>query len=195
MNACGQNAPSEFELMAYVDGELDSLQRLEIEDWLARDPDLAAQVMGDILSRDALVLTGNASPPPLSCRTLGAARKLEATLARQGRMRILRWPLALAAFAGIGCLAQGPVSLRANGNSPPVVSDSGMAHRAGSLRTRLRPQGRGTEFGRLEVGSASRQELPAPARGKANDMPVRGRLGPALNVQPRLFQPRRYAAG
>ena len=45
MNEGDRDAPTEFELMAYVDGELDPLQKLEIEDRLARPAacDLTAQ--------------------------------------------------------------------------------------------------------------------------------------------------------
>ena len=66
MNEGDRDAPTEFELMAYVDGELDPVQRLEIEDRLARDPELAAQVMAEMRARDALLLVGNACRSPLT---------------------------------------------------------------------------------------------------------------------------------
>ena len=192
MNEGDRDAPSEFELMAYVDGELDPVQRLEIEDRLAGDPELAAQVMADMRARDALLLVGNARRSPLpSSRTMNAARRLEGALGRQKSLRIMRWPFAFAAFAGIGWLAHGPVTPRANGNSPPVVSDGGFAHRTGSLRTRMRQHGRAATSGGLKAGAATRLRYPALPEGlKATDVLRGGSPGPSPEaVQPRQFQP------
>ena len=191
MNEGDRDAPTEFELMAYVDGELDPVQRLEIEDRLARDPELAAQVMAEMRARDALLLVGNACRSPLTVATLNVARKLDVALVRQKGLRIMRWPFAFAAFAGIGWLAHGPVTPRANGNSPPVVSDGGFAHRTGSLRTRMRQHGRAATSGGLKAGAATRLRYPAlPAGWKGTDVLRGGSPGPSPEaVQPRQFQP------
>ena len=190
MNEGDRDAPTEFELMAYVDGELDPVQRLEIEDRLAGDPELAAQVMADMRARDALLLVGNARRSPLpSSRTMNAARRLEGALGRQKSLRIMRWPFAFAAFAGLGWLAHGPVPLRTNGNSAPVVNDGAVAHRTGSLRNRMRQQGRAAASGGVKAGSAARPGFPAlPDGWKVNDVPVSGN-GPSLAAQPRQLQP------
>ncbi|MCC2603178.1 anti-sigma factor family protein [Sphingopyxis yananensis] len=44
----------DFEILAYVDGELDLPRRLAVEDYLARNPTAAARVMADFRSRSAL---------------------------------------------------------------------------------------------------------------------------------------------
>ncbi|QQP92040.1 hypothetical protein IGS68_12905 [Skermanella sp. TT6] len=47
---------SEFDLMAYVDDQLDAGRRIEVEEYLSRHPQLAAQVMDDLFRRDELRL-------------------------------------------------------------------------------------------------------------------------------------------
>lgn len=54
----------DFEIMAYVDGELDLPRRLAVEDYLSRNPALAAQVMADFRSRSALQIL---SKTPTDC--------------------------------------------------------------------------------------------------------------------------------
>ncbi|MCP6559629.1 zf-HC2 domain-containing protein, partial [Klebsiella pneumoniae] len=45
---------TEHDLNAYVDGQLDLARRIEVEGHLAARPDIAAQVMADLRTRDAL---------------------------------------------------------------------------------------------------------------------------------------------
>lgn len=54
----------DYDLCAYVDGQLDPLRRLEVEDFLARNPDAAAAVMADLHSNNAirLAMAGGAAP-------------------------------------------------------------------------------------------------------------------------------------
>jgi anti-sigma factor RsiW len=51
-----QTIPTEAEIQAYVDGELDLPRRIEVEAHLEANPALAAQVMADLRLRDALRL-------------------------------------------------------------------------------------------------------------------------------------------
>lgn len=46
----------DFEIAAYVDGELDLPRRLAVEDYLSRNPNMAARVMADFRTRSALQL-------------------------------------------------------------------------------------------------------------------------------------------
>jgi anti-sigma factor RsiW len=55
--------PSEIELMAYVDGQLDPGRRFAVETRLSRRPDLAAQVMGDLSARTGLRLLAQDRAP------------------------------------------------------------------------------------------------------------------------------------
>ena len=84
-------APTErlpdFDLHAYVDGQLDIARRMEVEDYLSRHPEVAAQVMADLRTRDALrIAFGGAQGRP-SPRLIDAARRVERGLAFTGVMR------------------------------------------------------------------------------------------------------------
>jgi hypothetical protein len=70
----------EAELNAYVDGQLDTAGRVEVEDHLARNPEIAARVMADLGMRDALRLAFPLEPADAPDRTIAAARRLENAL-------------------------------------------------------------------------------------------------------------------
>ena len=58
---------TETDIHAFVDGQLDVARRIEVEDYLAGHPEIAAHVMADMRARDALALafsSGPASRPP-----------------------------------------------------------------------------------------------------------------------------------
>ena len=67
---------SEFDLMAYVDDQLDAERRIEVEEYLSRHPQLAAQVMDDLCRRDELrlALTEAATVPGVDRAILPAER-------------------------------------------------------------------------------------------------------------------------
>jgi anti-sigma factor RsiW len=48
--------PSEVDLCAYIDGQLDVARRLEVEDYLSRNPTAAAELMADLRNRSAMQL-------------------------------------------------------------------------------------------------------------------------------------------
>ena len=70
----------EAELNAYIDGQLDAAGRVEVEDHLARNPEIAARVMADLGMRDALRLAFPLEPVDAPDRTIAAARRLENAL-------------------------------------------------------------------------------------------------------------------
>lgn len=90
----------EAELNAYVDGQLDATGRIEVEDHLSRHPDIAAQVMADLRTRDMLRLAFPADTASASVATRAAARKLENALsARRILVPLRRLAAACALFA------------------------------------------------------------------------------------------------
>ena len=53
---------TETDLHAFVDGQLDVARRIEVEDYLAGHPEIAARVMADMRARDALALAFSGGP-------------------------------------------------------------------------------------------------------------------------------------
>lgn len=91
---------TDFDLCAYVDGQLDPLRRMEVEDHLSRHPDAAAAVMADLRTNHALglMLGGNVAARPDS---LALARRLD----RRFTIRRVARLAPRAAFAGLAVLS------------------------------------------------------------------------------------------
>lgn len=152
----GKGKVSEFELMAYVDRQLDATQRLEVEDYLAGHPELAAQIMADLRTRDALRMASCTPQPGPSSQTAEALRRLDSALARQRSLRLMRWP-AFAALAGVGWMAFG-LSATA---TPSIIDDAVMAHRTALLRAGMHSQLETAEVDSEEIGRVAHVRLPA----------------------------------
>jgi anti-sigma factor RsiW len=94
---------TEAELHAYVDGQLDTAGRVEVEAHLQRHPEAAARVMAWLRLRDEvrLFLADDEAPPA----TVGLARRLERRLGWRSLGFGLRRGLAAACLVGAGWLA------------------------------------------------------------------------------------------
>ena len=69
---------TEVDLHAFIDDQLLPERRLDVEDHLARRPEVAARVMADLRARDALKLAFGQAPMRKPTRlVLEAARRLE----------------------------------------------------------------------------------------------------------------------
>ena len=95
---------TEDELNAFVDGQLDAATRLQVQDYLARHPDLAARVMADLGLRDSLRLA-LPTPEPVPPHTLVAARRLSQALKMRRYVAPLRRLAAGVAIFGLGWTA------------------------------------------------------------------------------------------
>jgi len=97
---------TEAELHAYVDGQLDTAGRVEVEAHLQRHPEAAARVMAWLRLRDEVRLflaDDEARPAPPA--TVGLARRLERRLGWRSFGLGLRRGLAAACLVGAGGLA------------------------------------------------------------------------------------------
>jgi anti-sigma factor RsiW len=133
---------TEADLLAYVDDQLDPARRIEVEEHLARDPEAAARVMGDLKDRDILRLL-HAVPlarPPEAM--IGAAVRLERALTWQQFSLKLRRIAAVVTLIGVGWFAHGQVGLgitdsEASPKPPAFVEDALHSHETGLLRARM----------------------------------------------------------
>ncbi|EWY42199.1 transmembrane transcriptional regulator (anti-sigma factor) [Skermanella stibiiresistens SB22] len=96
----------EFDLMAYVDDQLDAQRRIEVEEHLSRNPQLAAQVMDDLCRRDELrlVLTEVAAEAPLD-RVILPVERLGRRLSLRMALHRSRRAIAASVLIGAGWLA------------------------------------------------------------------------------------------
>lgn len=157
---------SEYDLHAYVDDQLDPARRIEVEDYLARNPTRAAEVMADLRSRDALrlALPRPAGPPP--DLTLAAGRRLARGLAGQRLFARFRRIAAVAAFLAIGWFAHAELAPLGVGNSiasptPPAFVDAALAsHRTAVVRSGLHSFHPVVDYDREELATATGIALP-----------------------------------
>lgn len=154
---------TDFEIEAYIDGELDTERRMAVEDHLSRHADVAARVMADLKVRSALRLVLQQRehlPDMLTDR----AETLRQRLARR------RWRLsALMGLSTMGMAATGAALMLAwpslHGDVPAYVGDAVMSHRVGLLRAAMTSQVETPHFDAREMQKSTRIRMPVPLRG------------------------------
>jgi len=178
---------SDFELQAYVDGELDAARALEVEDYLARHPERAAQVMADLRDARALRLIAPRFEPQPFCRQ--AAGRLSRGLSRRKMLKRARMPAMAAAIAialSFVTLSGNPKLGRAGWASaaPAFVEEAIQSHRTTQLRAAMRSQPESPVLNVSELLHTARLKVP---RLPANWRVVDAQLfpsddGPALQL-------------
>lgn len=96
---------SDNDLTAFVDDQLDGLRRLDVEAHLARNPEIAAEVMAALHNRDTLREAFSQHPGPGPERNRAAARRLDRSLAWRRIGDRLRRAAVIALLVGAGWLA------------------------------------------------------------------------------------------
>ena len=160
---------TEADLLSYVDDELAVARRIEVEDYLAKHPDAAARVMGDLRTRDALRLTFEAPMPRVPMQTLEAARRLERALTWREISLRMRRVAAVALLVGAGWVAHAQVGLgisdsEASPQPPAFVEEALHAHRTALLRARMASQPETTQYDPAEISRETGIPLPALPR-------------------------------
>lgn len=165
--------PSDQEIDAYIDGQLDTEGRFAVEDFLGHHPDRAAQVMGDLGRRSALQLLARDRRPP-SPAQLDLARRGRS--ARSPKWR--RW----AAFGGLSAAAMIALFFVAAQNPPAYVDDALTSHRVAALRADMDSQVEAPRFNAREIQLATNIAVPlVPADWTVTDVQLfPTERGPAL---------------
>jgi anti-sigma factor RsiW len=120
---------TEYELNAFVDGQLDATDRLAVQEYLAHHPDLAARVMADLGARDSLRLALPA-PAPMRPETIAVARRLQQELKLRRYIAPLRRLAAGLLIFGLGWTASSGWDRAANphmSEAPAPVSTASVA--------------------------------------------------------------------
>lgn len=151
------DAVGEMEIDAYLNDQLDLAGRIAVEEALARNPALAARVMGDLRIRDALRAATHVPAANPAARNLLAARRLQRGLGMTQAARGLRRGALLAACIGLGWLVHWQVdsvgiSPTEAANLPPRFTAEAMqAHRTSLLRAAMVSQLEAPQFDRDEI--------------------------------------------
>lgn len=148
--------PSDLEIDAYIDGQLDTEGRFAVEDYLRRHPDAAAQVMGDLGRRSALqLLARDARPVPPAL--VDSAQSCAPVAPRRWRRWAPAGGLSVAGLAAAVLFAvQGP---------PAYVDDALTSHRVAELRARMVSQVEAPRFNAQEIHAATNIAVPTVPTG------------------------------
>lgn len=167
------------DLAAYVDDQLDPHRRIAVAAHLARNPILAAEVMGDLRLRDELRLALALTEPRATPATTQAARRLARAMGQDRLMRRLGRIAAVTALFGLGWLAHnglGPLSVGViNASEPPpaFVEAALSAHTTSRLRIGMESQPEVPDFDPAEIRAATGIVLPeVPAGWTVQDVQV-----------------------
>ncbi|MFC0406645.1 anti-sigma factor family protein [Roseomonas elaeocarpi] len=159
---------SDFELDAFVDNQLDMARRVEVEDFLSRNPAVAARVMADLRINDQvrLLQRRNAPPPTMTAAASAAVRKLERSLVRAWWTRgLIRGGIA-AALIGLGWLGSvqlGPTIIQETEASPRIpsfVDEAVSAHHVSMLRAAMPSQEEDPDYNPAEIRAVTSITVP-----------------------------------
>lgn len=170
---------NEADLSAYVDGELDTMRRVEVEAHLARHPDDAARVMADLRDRDALREAFSSRTDRMPTRLLDDARRMDRALAWNRFGARLRRVAAVAVLVGAGWLAHteigtfGVPGTIASPIDPALVEEARLAHQTAVIRSRTTSQRATPSYDRADLQKATGLKLPElPAGWSVRDVQV-----------------------
>jgi anti-sigma factor RsiW len=154
-----------LELEAYLDGELDAERRLAVEDYLARNPTIAARMMADMSLCTALQIAQPTPAPNLKLTDIAA--QLDARLAPQrGFWSRARWfSLAASAVAVIGAVLVVPHKQESAAPPPTYVADAVESFETGLLRASMPSQIETPRFDAHDVRRYTRIRVPALPEG------------------------------
>lgn len=169
---------TDLEIDAYIDGELDPVRRMAVEDYLARDSAAASRVMADLRLRSALRLAMH-DGRPLPATMATAAERLRQRIARR------RWRLR--GLVGMATAAAGVMFLiptLLQDEVPAYVGDAVMSHRIGLIRAAMPSQVENAHFNAREVMRSTNIRMPILPKGwRITDVQLfPADSGPALQI-------------
>lgn len=170
---------TELDLVAYVDDQLDLERQIEVEAYLAREPDAAARIMADLRTRDALRLGFESPLSPPSLETMRAARRLERGLVMARLPRLVGMVAAVLCLIGIAWFVgtrSGPIpgtATATQADAPGFLEEAVMSHKAALVRARMRSQPETTVLDPREIRVETRIAIPSlPRSWRIQDVQV-----------------------
>lgn len=181
---------TDTDLIAYVDGQLDTMRRLEVEAHLARNPEDAARVMADLRDRDAM-REAFASAPDMGPDHLRlGARRIDRAMAWQRVGARLRRAAVIVVLVGAGWLAHteigtfGVPDTYASTIDPELAEEARQARQAAVVRARAPSQPAARSYDRADLQAATGLDLPVlPDDWSVRDVQVfPGRHGTGVEI-------------
>lgn len=170
---------TDSDLIAFVDGQLDPMRRLDVEAHLAGDPASAARVMADMHDRDALRAGFARVPEPGPDRTVALARRLDRSLCWRRVGARLKRAAAIAVLVGAGWLAHdeigqfGVPDTLASTVDPALLADARQARAVAQLRVSITGPGGAPAYDRERLRAGTGIDLPALPQGwRVRDLQV-----------------------
>lgn len=156
---------TECDLQAYVDDQLDVTERLEVADYLVRNPEVAARVLVDLSLRDSMRAIAHDAARAASPAAVEKAQRIDAVLDRKrtvGRLgRAAELAAALAVVVAVGGTAQFvDFTPRATAAVPRLVQEALMSQQTAELRADMPSQPETRDFDARAVRQATRIDVP-----------------------------------
>lgn len=187
----GSNDPiGDSDILAYVDDQLDTARRIEVEAYLAARPAEAARVMADLRLRDELRVALSAPSSSIRAGTTEAARRLQSGLFQRRISAVFQRAAVVAVFFGAGWLAHqafGPLGVTQSVASvmpPAYVEEAVRAHGTTVLRASMSSQPEIRDYNPAEILAATAIVMPAlPADWDVTDVQIYpSRFGPSVEM-------------
>jgi anti-sigma factor RsiW len=159
------------DLIAFVDGQIDPMRRLEVEAHLAANPGSAARVMADMHDRDALRASFERVPGPGPDRNVALARRFDRNLRWRRVASRLKRAAAIVVLVGAGWLAHDEIGrfgipdTLASTPDPALLADARQARAVAQLRKTIAGQVDGPVYDRARLRSVTGIDLPALPEG------------------------------
>ncbi len=154
---------TEEELHAYLDSQLDASRRIEVEEYLARSPALAARMMADMHARHLLRLAFSEDSDRPSAAALSAARRLERALEWRRVARRIRSLAACVFLVGAGWFAHSHADLFRLGDAharPAFIEDAVRSQEAALIRSHMVSQRHTENYDPQEIKTVTGISLP-----------------------------------
>lgn len=175
---------------AYVDEQLDTTRRIEVEAYLSEHPEIAAKVMADLSIRGELRMALATVPSHGKPETREAARRLQGALSRGRMVRGVQRVAAIGLLLTAGWFANstvGPFAPREVVASTPIPAfvDAAIgAHSTSKLRESMPSQTEAARYDASDIRSATAIVMPEiPADWQVKDVQIfPSAFGPSVEV-------------
>ncbi|MBJ6986444.1 MULTISPECIES: anti-sigma factor [unclassified Devosia] len=174
------------DLTLYIDGQIDPLRRVVVEQHLARNPELAAQVIDELRVNHELYLSSVGAPEAIRVSSQDLARRLQNSIGRRVFFNRLR-PVAAACGlvmvgASIGALTTSALSRPSP--MPDYLEAALRAHEVSQVRAVMTSQPEVPEYDPAELLAATAIVMPTlPESWTVEDVQVYpSRFGPSVEM-------------